>query len=38
VGNAALVRKTLASIADKWTLVVIDALADGELRFSRLRP
>jgi DNA-binding HxlR family transcriptional regulator len=36
-GNQALVRETLARIADKWTLVVIDALADGELRFSRLR-
>jgi DNA-binding HxlR family transcriptional regulator len=34
----ALVRQTLARVADKWTLVVIDALATaGELRFSRLR-
>ena len=34
----ALVREMLGRIADKWTLLVIDALDDGEpLRFSRLR-
>ena len=33
-----LVREILGRVADKWTLVVIDALAEeGELRFSRLR-
>ena len=33
-----LVRELLGRVADKWTLVVIDALADGgALRFSRLR-
>jgi DNA-binding HxlR family transcriptional regulator len=31
----ALVREKLARIADKWTLVVIDALAEGDLRFPR---
>jgi DNA-binding HxlR family transcriptional regulator len=36
--KAALVREILGRIADKWTLIVIDAL-DGEeaMRFSRLR-
>jgi DNA-binding HxlR family transcriptional regulator len=34
----ALVRETLARIADKWTLLVIEVLGnEGELRFSRLR-
>ncbi len=34
----ALVREILGRIADKWTLVVIDMLAEhGELRFSQLR-
>jgi len=38
VATEALVRETLARVADKWTLVVIDMLAEkGELRFSRLR-
>jgi DNA-binding HxlR family transcriptional regulator len=33
-----LVRQTLVRVADKWTLVVIEALGSGgELRFSRLR-
>lgn len=33
----ALVRELLGRIADKWTLVVIDALGRDVLRFSRLR-
>lgn len=35
----ALVHEMLERVADKWTLLVIDALeeAGGELRFSRLR-
>jgi DNA-binding HxlR family transcriptional regulator len=34
----ALARELLTRVADKWTLLVIDALAEGgELRFSRLR-
>jgi DNA-binding HxlR family transcriptional regulator len=34
----ALVRETLERVADKWTLLVIDALGEaGELRFTRLR-
>jgi DNA-binding HxlR family transcriptional regulator len=34
----ALVRELLGRVGDKWTLLVIDALAEaGELRFSRLR-
>jgi hypothetical protein len=34
----ALVREILGRIADKWTLLVIDALeSEGEMRFSRLR-
>jgi DNA-binding HxlR family transcriptional regulator len=33
----ALVREMLGRIADKWTLLVIDVLAEGEMRFSRLR-
>jgi DNA-binding HxlR family transcriptional regulator len=38
VATEALVRETLARVADKWTLVVIDMLAEkGEQRFSRLR-
>jgi DNA-binding HxlR family transcriptional regulator len=32
-----LVREMLGRIADKWTLLVIDVLAEGEMRFSRLR-
>jgi DNA-binding HxlR family transcriptional regulator len=32
-----LVRETLARVADKWTLLVIEALEEGELRFARLR-
>jgi DNA-binding HxlR family transcriptional regulator len=37
--KAALVTEILGRIADKWTLLVIDALDDagGELRFSRVR-
>ena len=30
-------REVLERIADKWTLLVIDELGDGELRFTRLR-
>jgi DNA-binding HxlR family transcriptional regulator len=34
----ALVRELLGRVGDKWTLLVIEALAEeGELRFSRLR-
>jgi DNA-binding HxlR family transcriptional regulator len=34
----ALVREILGRVADKWTLLVIDALAsDGTLRFSALK-
>jgi DNA-binding HxlR family transcriptional regulator len=34
----ALVDEMLGRIADKWTLMVIDVLAeDGEMRFTRLR-
>src|SRR5258708_38586326 len=34
----AFVREVLARIADKWTLLVIEALAEhGEMRFSRLQ-
>src|SRR5687768_14614019 len=34
----ALVREILGRVADKWTLLVIEALAgEGEVRFSRLR-
>ena len=33
----ALVREMLDRVADKWTLFVIDALDEGEMRFSRLR-
>jgi DNA-binding HxlR family transcriptional regulator len=36
-GKERMVREMLERVADKWTLLVIDALADGELRFSRLR-
>jgi DNA-binding HxlR family transcriptional regulator len=32
----ALVREVLDRIADKWTLLVIFALEDGEMRFTRL--
>ena len=32
-----LVKEILGRIADKWTLLVIFALEDGELRFSRVR-
>jgi DNA-binding HxlR family transcriptional regulator len=32
-----LVREVLERIADKWTLLVIDALEDGELRFTRIQ-
>lgn len=35
--SEALVREVLERIADKWTLLVIDALESGELRFTRLR-
>jgi DNA-binding HxlR family transcriptional regulator len=35
--TAALVREILERVADKWTLLVIDALEEGELRFSRIR-
>ena len=33
----ALVREILERVADKWTLLVLEALEDGEMRFSRLR-
>jgi len=33
----ALVRDVLVRVADKWTLLIIEALEEGELRFSRLR-
>lgn len=33
----ALVREMLGLIADRWSLRVIEALADGEMRFTRLR-
>lgn len=34
----ALVREILGRVADKWTLLVIEALeSEGEMRFSRLR-
>lgn len=32
-----LVRAMLVRLADKWTLQTIEILADGEMRFSRLR-
>jgi DNA-binding HxlR family transcriptional regulator len=32
-----LVHEMLERIADRWTLVAIDALEDGELRFTELR-
>ncbi len=34
--KAALVREILERVADKWTLLVIDALEGGELRFTRV--
>ncbi len=34
--KAALVREIRERVADKWTLLVIDALEDGELRFTRV--
>ena len=38
IDKEALVRELLGRIADKWTLMVIDALGEqGQLRFSRLR-
>ncbi|ADO68241.1 winged helix-turn-helix transcriptional regulator [Stigmatella aurantiaca] len=34
----ALVREILGRVADKWTLIIIDILAEeGELRFTRIR-
>jgi DNA-binding HxlR family transcriptional regulator len=33
----ALVEEMLGRIADKWTLMVIEVLGDGEMRFTRLR-
>lgn len=33
----ALAREVLERVADKWTLLVIEALEEGTLRFSRLR-
>lgn len=35
--NDALVREMIKRIADRWTWLVIEALAEGELRFSQLR-
>lgn len=32
-----LVREMIKAIADKWTWLVIELLADGELRFSQIR-
>jgi DNA-binding HxlR family transcriptional regulator len=37
VTRALLVHEMLGRIADKWTLIVIDALDQGPMRFSRLR-
>ena len=36
-GAELLVREVLERVADKWTLLVIVALEDGRLRFSRIR-
>ena len=33
----ALVRELLSRVADKWTLLVVDALEESELRFNQLR-
>ncbi len=33
----ALLREVLERVADKWTLLVIEELAGGELRFTQLR-
>jgi DNA-binding HxlR family transcriptional regulator len=33
----ALVREVLERVADKWTLLVIEELGEGELRFTQLR-
>ena len=33
----ALVHEILGRVADKWTLLVIEELAEGELRFTQLR-
>jgi DNA-binding HxlR family transcriptional regulator len=33
----ALVHEMLGRIADRWTLIVIDVLGEGEMRFSRLQ-
>ena len=33
----ALVRELLSRIADKWTLLVVDTLAESEMRFNELR-
>ncbi|MDC0712267.1 helix-turn-helix domain-containing protein [Stigmatella sp. ncwal1] len=36
--KVALVREIMGRVADKWTLIIIDILAEeGELRFTRLR-
>ena len=32
-----LVRELLVRMADKWTLLTIDTLAEGQMRFSQLR-
>jgi DNA-binding HxlR family transcriptional regulator len=32
-----LVREILGRVADKWTLLVLDALEEGELRFGQVR-
>lgn len=36
-GKDRLVREILERVADKWTLLIIDALGENELRFSTLR-
>lgn len=36
-GLAALVNEVIARVADKWTMIILDVLAEhGELRFTRL--
>jgi DNA-binding HxlR family transcriptional regulator len=35
--TVALVDEMLGRIADKWTLMVIEVLGEGELRFTRIR-
>jgi DNA-binding HxlR family transcriptional regulator len=37
ISKEELVRDVLERVADKWTLLVIEELAEGRLRFTRLR-